>query len=87
MYSKYESTSLLCTVYSVLCCQAVIKYLVYRFMCRLRATNNSLVMSGYSVFQSSIGLYDLMDDVCTDMLNLFKHYYAGLLWSFGSDGS
>ena len=29
----------------------------------------------------------LMDDVCTDMLNLFKHYYAGLLWSFGSDGS
>ena len=29
----------------------------------------------------------LMDDVCTDMLTLFKHYYAGLLWSFGSDGS
>ena len=29
----------------------------------------------------------LMDDVCTDMLNLFKHYYAGRLWSFGSNGS
>ena len=28
----------------------------------------------------------LMDDVCTDMLNLFKHYYAGRLWSFGSNG-
>ena len=29
----------------------------------------------------------LMDDVCTDMLNLFKHYYAGRLWSFGRNGS
>ena len=43
--SKYESTSLLCTVYNVLCCQAVIGNLVYRFMCRLQASNNSLVMS------------------------------------------
>ena len=38
--SKYESTSLLCTVYNVLCCQAVIRNLVYRFMCRLQASNN-----------------------------------------------
>ena len=43
--AKYESTSLLCTVYNVLCCQAVIRNLVYRFMCRLQACNNSLVMS------------------------------------------
>ena len=43
--SKYESTSVLCTVYNVLCCQAVIRNLVYRFMCRLQASNNSLVMS------------------------------------------
>ena len=43
--SKYESTSLLCTVYYVLCCQAVIRNLVYRFMCRLQTSNNSLVMS------------------------------------------
>ena len=43
--SKYEITSLLCTVYNVLCCQAVIINLVYRFMCRLQASNNSLVMS------------------------------------------
>ena len=48
--SKYESTSLLCTVYSVLCFQAVIRNLVYRFMCRLQASNNSLVMH----IQSSI---------------------------------
>ena len=40
--SKYESTSILCTVYNVLCCQAVIINLVYRFMCRLQASNNSL---------------------------------------------
>ena len=43
--SKYESTSLLCTVCNVLCCQAVLRNLVYRFMCRLQASNNSLVMS------------------------------------------
>ena len=43
--SKYESTSLLCSVYNVLCCQAVIINLVYRFMCRLQPSNNSLVMS------------------------------------------
>ena len=42
--SKYESTSVLCTVYNVLCCQAVIRNIVYRFMCRLQASNNSLVM-------------------------------------------
>ena len=35
--SKYESISLLglCTVYNVLCCQVVIRNIVYRFMCRL----------------------------------------------------
>ena len=42
--SKCESNSLLCTVYNVLCCQAVIGNLVYRFICRLQASNNSLVM-------------------------------------------
>ena len=43
--SKYDSTSLLCTVYNVLCCQAVIINIVYHFMCRLQASNNSIVMS------------------------------------------
>ena len=32
-------------VYNVLCCQAVIRNLVYRSMCMLQASNNSLVMS------------------------------------------
>ena len=44
--SKYESTSVLNVLYiNVLCCQAVIRNLVYRFLCRLQASNNSLVMS------------------------------------------
>ena len=43
--SKYERTSLLCTVYNVLCCQAVIRNRVYHFICRLQASNCSLVMS------------------------------------------
>ena len=42
--SIYESTSLLCTVYNVLCCQPVIRNLVYRFLSRLQASNNCLVM-------------------------------------------
>ena len=44
-------------------------------------------MYGSFVLHCFIHQCHLMDDVCTDMLNLFKHYYAGLLWSFGSDGS
>ena len=54
--SEDESTSLLCTVYNVLCYQAVIRNLVYRFMCRLQASNNSLVMS----IQSSSLVYVLL---------------------------
>ena len=30
--SKYESTSLLCTLFDVQCCQSVIRNMVYRFM-------------------------------------------------------
>ena len=28
----------------------------------------------------------LRDDVCTDTQNVFKHYYAGLLWSLAVMG-
>ena len=58
--SKYESTSVLCTVYNVLCCQAVIRNLVYRFMCRRQASNNSLVMyipSSSLVYTSRIRMH------------------------------
>ena len=64
--SKYESTSVLC---NVLCCQAVIRNLVYRFMCRLQASNNSLVMS----IQSSSLVY---------MSRIRKHWRR-LLYVYG----
>jgi len=35
--SKYENTSLLCTLFDVQCCQSVIRNMVYRFMCRLHS--------------------------------------------------
>ena len=38
--SKYESTSLLCTLFDVQCCQSVIRNMVYRFMCRLDSSVN-----------------------------------------------
>ena len=44
-FSKYESTSLLCTVFDVPCCAAVIRKFIFRFCRRLEQTSNSIVMS------------------------------------------
>ena len=41
--SKYESTSLLCTLFDVQCCQSVIRNMVYRFMCRLDSSVNCIL--------------------------------------------
>ena len=41
--SKFESTSTLCMVTDTLCCQAVIRDLVYRFMQRLESAPNDIV--------------------------------------------
>lgn len=41
--SKYESTSLMCTIFNVQCCQAVLRNLVYKFMVRLDMSNNSVI--------------------------------------------
>ena len=41
--SKFESTSLLCTLSNMPCCKAVIRNLVFRFMCRLYSSDNILV--------------------------------------------
>ena len=41
--SKFESTSTLCMVTDTLCCQAVIRNLVYRFMQRLESAPNVIV--------------------------------------------
>ena len=80
--SKYESTSVLCTVYNVLCCQAVIRNLVYRFMCRLQASNNSLVMS----IQSSGSTGDVycmcMGDSHIHAISVFR---AGLFKTYSMD--
>jgi len=41
--SKFESTSLLCTLLNFPCCAAVIRNLVYRFMIRLELCNNVII--------------------------------------------
>ena len=46
--SKYESTSMVCTLFDVQCCQAVIRRLVYSFMNRLQASGNSLIIANQS---------------------------------------
>ena len=38
--SKYESTSYLCTLVDIQCCQSLIRKLVYGFMCRLDSSVN-----------------------------------------------
>ena len=45
---KYESTSLLCTALDVQCWQAVIQRLIYSFMVRLAATQNSIITAMYT---------------------------------------
>ena len=41
--SKYESTSLVCSVYDIQCCKAIIRRLTYKFICRLENSNNALL--------------------------------------------
>ena len=41
--SKYESTSYLCTLFDIQCCQSVIRKLVYGFMCSLDSFVNCII--------------------------------------------
>ena len=41
--SKYESTSYLCTLFDIQCCQSVIRKLVYWCMCRLDSSVNYII--------------------------------------------
>ena len=41
--SKYESTSYLCTLFDIQCCQSVIRKLVYGFMCRRDSFVNCII--------------------------------------------
>lgn len=43
--SKFESTSLVCTVFNVQCCKAVIRNLTFRFMCRIENSTNPIMKS------------------------------------------
>ena len=40
---KFESTSLLCSVFDVQCCQSVIRKSIFNFMCRLNDSRNLIV--------------------------------------------
>lgn len=42
---KFESTSLLCTVFDVQCCQSVIRKAIYNFMCRLDESSNLILQN------------------------------------------
>lgn len=56
-FSKFESTSLLCTVFNMQSCAAVIRNLIYKFMIRLEKSTNSLitcVMNSSLLFTSHI---------------------------------
>ena len=58
--SKYESTSMLCALTNIPCCQAVIQNLIFRFICRLQKSNNAILQAiqGSSlVFTSRIRQY------------------------------
>ena len=41
--SKYDSTSYLCTLFDIQCCQSVIRKLVYGFMCRHDSSVNCII--------------------------------------------
>ena len=43
--SKYESTSMLCVLTNTLCCQAVIRNLIFRFICRLQKSSNAILQA------------------------------------------
>ncbi len=45
--SKYESTSYLCTLFDIQCCQSVIINLVYDFICRLASSVNYIIKDIY----------------------------------------
>lgn len=42
-YSKFESNSIVCSVFNVLSCSAVIRKLTYKFICRIELSSNELL--------------------------------------------
>ena len=42
-FSKYESTSFVCTVFNVQCCQSIIRNLIHKFIVRLDKSCNEII--------------------------------------------
>ena len=45
--SKFESTSATCAITNTQCCQSVIRNRVYKFVCRLDKSKNTIVKASY----------------------------------------
>ena len=43
--SKFESTSLLCAVLDVQCCQSIISKLIHKFVIRLGGSKNGIILA------------------------------------------
>ena len=55
--SKFESTSATCAITNTQCCQSVIRNLVYKFVCRLDKSKNTIVkalLSSSIVYSSRV---------------------------------
>ena len=55
--SKFESTSATCAITNTQCCQSVIRNLVYKFVCRLEKSHNTIVkalLSSSIVYSSRV---------------------------------
>ena len=67
--SKYESTSATCAITNTQCCQSVILNILYKFVCRLDKSNNTIVNALHS---SSIVYYSRI-----------RSHWRGLLYVHG----
>jgi hypothetical protein len=68
-FCKYDSTSLLCTLFDVPSCSSVVRKFVYRFCVRLEGSNNPIILSF------------LASGVCY-MSSLRKHWLSLLLITY-----
>ena len=78
--SKYESTSLLCTLFDVQCCQSVIRNMVYMFRCRLDSSVNhnlnDILTSTYDSFQGSVNTATSCEHLTETTVYIFLIYTA-----------
>ena len=70
--SKYESTRATCAITNTQCCQSVICNLVYKFVCRLDKSNNTIVKA---LLSSSIVIFVYSSRI--------RSHWRGLLYVHG----